>query len=97
MAAGCWVVGYHGGGGKELFRFGGAERLSLGWSGFIAAIGASSRSLRWLRETAMRLERQALAVKALYSPVQERASIASAWERIGEAFQIWRQSVAQAV
>ena len=45
----------------------------------------------------MRLERQALAVKALYSPLQERASIASAWERIGEAFQIWRQSVAQAV
>ena len=23
MAAGCWVVGYSGGGGQELFRFGG--------------------------------------------------------------------------
>ena len=99
MAAGCWVVGYHGGGGKELFRFGGAEQVEFGdWSGFIAAIERFFSLFALApRETAMRLERQALAVKALYSPVQERASIASAWERISEAFEIWRQSVAQTV
>ena len=95
MAAGCWVVGYSGGGGQELFRFGGADQVAFGdWPGFIAAIErAFAKFALAPRETAFRLRRQALAVKALYSPEQERASIAAAWERIGAAFQIWRQSV----
>ena len=99
MAAGCWVVGYSGGGGQELFRFGAAEQVPFGdWSGFIAAIEhAFAQFALAPRETELRLQRQALAVKALYSPEQERASIAAAWERIGAAFQTWRQSAASAV
>ena len=99
MAAGCWVVGYSGGGGQELFRFGGAEQVAFGdWPGFIAAIERAFAQFALApRETELRLQRQALAVNALYSPEQERASIAAAWERIGAAFQIWRQSAAGAV
>ena len=96
MAAGCWVVGYSGGGGQELFRFGAAEQVAFGdWPGFIASIERAFAQFALApRETELRLQRQALAVKALYSPEQERASIASAWQRIGAAFQIWRQSAA---
>ena len=96
MAAGCWVVGYSGGGGQELFRFGAAEQVAFGdWPGFVSAIERAFAQFALApRETALRVQRQALAVKALYSPEQERASIAAAWERISVAFQIWRQSAA---
>jgi len=33
-----------------------------------------------------------LAVSALYSGEQERASIAAAWEAVAEAFAHWRQN-----
>ncbi|WP_197463313.1 glycosyltransferase [Prochlorococcus sp. MIT 1306] len=94
MAAGCWVVGYSGGGGRELLRFGAAEEVPFGdWPGFVAAIQRSLDNFaRAPRETALRLQRQALAVRALYSAEQERASIAAAWERIAERFQHWLAS-----
>ena len=39
MAAGCWVVGYSGGGGRELFRFGASEEVAFGdWPAFVAAV-----------------------------------------------------------
>jgi glycosyltransferase involved in cell wall biosynthesis len=92
MAAGCWVVGYSGGGGAELFRFGASECVSFGdWPGFLAAIQrAFDAFAEQPRETELRLQRQALAVRSLYSAEQERASIATAWDRIAEAFARWR-------
>ena len=61
MAAGCWVVGYSGGGGQELFRFGGAEQVAFGdWPGFIAAIERAFAQFALApRETELRLQRQA--------------------------------------
>lgn len=93
MAAGCWVVGNSGGGGRELFRFGGSHEISFGdWSGFIAAIqDALDRFALAPREMELRLQRQALAVQVLYSYEEERASIESAWERINMNFRHWLQ------
>ena len=90
MAAGCWVVGYGGGGGSELFRFGASEEVAFGdWSNFVAAVQrAFSAFADQPNETAMRLQRQALAVRSLYCLEQERSSISKAWERIDQAFQI---------
>ena len=94
MAAGCWVVGYSGGGGKELFRFGASEEVAFGdWPGFVAAVQRALIALaEQPRETEFRLQRQALAVRSLYSHEQERASIDCAWQRVAQAFQQWRQT-----
>ena len=91
MASGCWVVGYSGGGGRELFRFGASHEVCFGdWPGFIQAIqDAFERFSLSPRETDLRLQRQALAVQALHSQAQERVSIAVAWERIGIEFERW--------
>jgi hypothetical protein len=96
MAAGCWVVGYSGGGGAELFRFGASECVSFGdWPAFLAAIQrAFDAFAERPRETALRLQRQALAVRSLYSGDQERSSIRAAWQRIAEAFGHWQVSAA---
>jgi glycosyltransferase involved in cell wall biosynthesis len=92
MAAGCWVVGYSGGGGAELFRFGASECVSFGdWPSYLTAIQrAFDAFAEQPRETQLRLQRQALAVRSLYSAEQERTSISVAWERIAEAFARWR-------
>ena len=94
MAAGCWVVGYSGGGGEELFRFGASCRVAFGdWTAFVAGIQAALEAFALRpRDTELRLRRQALAVSALYSHEQERASIATAWEAVAEAFAVWRQN-----
>ena len=94
MAAGCWVVGYSGGGGRELFRFGASEEVAFGdWPGFVAALQRALTSFaEQPRETQFRLERQALAVRSLYSHTQERASINAAWQRIEQAYLQWRQT-----
>ncbi len=94
MAAGCWVVGYSGGGGSELFRFGASTCVSFGdWPGFLVAIQQALQLFaEQPRDTELRLQRQALAVQSLYSVEQERASIQVAWDRIAEAFQQWRCS-----
>ena len=92
MAAGCWVVGYSGGGGRELFRLGASQEVSFGdWPGFIAALqDALNRFATAPRETELRLQRQAQAVSALYNSEQECASIAAAWDRIAIEFDRWR-------
>ena len=92
MAAGCWVVGYSGGGGRELFRFGASTEVCFGdWPGFIAALhDAFERFAKSPRETELRLKRQAHAVRALYSADEERRSIETAWDRIAIQFQRWR-------
>ena len=39
MASGCWVVGYSGGGGRELFGFGASTEVTFGdWSSFVLAV-----------------------------------------------------------
>ena len=88
MASGCWVVGYSGGGGRELFRFGASQEVCFGdWPGFIAAVQDALNTFAMApRETEMRLQRQAQAVRVLYGPEQERASIAVAWDRIATLF-----------
>ena len=88
MAAGCWVVGYSGGGGDELFRYGASYQVGFGdWSGFLRGIqDALDAFTTRSRETDLRLRRQALAVSSLYSIDQERASIKIAWESIAKAF-----------
>lgn len=94
MAAGCYVVGYSGGGADELFRLGLSEPVRFGdWSGFLEAIQQALRDFAEApRETALRLERQALAIRSLYSQEQETRSIQAAWERIHGAFQQWQSS-----
>ena len=94
MAAGCWVVGYSGGGGRELFRFGASDEVSFGdWPGFVAAVQRALTAFsEQPRETEFRVQRQALAVRSLYSHDQERASIDAAWQRIERAFHQWRQT-----
>lgn len=94
MAAGCWVVGYSGGGGRELFRFGASEEVAFGdWPAFVTAVQRALKAFaEQPRETEFRLQRQALAVRSLYSHGQERASIDAAWQRIERAFQEWRQT-----
>ncbi len=93
MAAGCWVVGYSGGGGRELFRFGASEEVAFGdWPAFVAAVQrAFTAFAEQPRETELRLQRQALAVSSLYNHAEERASIDAAWQRIEKAFLQWRQ------
>lgn len=91
MAAGCYVVGYSGGGGNELFSHGASENVAFGdWHGFHAAI---QRALRRFalepRNLQLQLQRQSEAIRHLYSREQERASIAAAWERIREAHRRW--------
>lgn len=92
MASGCWVVGYSGGGGKELFRFGASNHISFGdWTGFINALkSVFARFAIAPRETELLLCRQALAVRSLYSSSQEKQSIANAWDRIYDEFKTWR-------
>lgn len=91
MAAGCYVVGYSGGGGEELFQLGLQPPVPLGdWTGYRAAVVQAVQELAdEPRRTALRLERQRLAVRALYSAEEEQRSIATAWERVGQALHTW--------
>ena len=95
MAAGCWVVGYSGMGGQELFRFGASKAVSFGdWSGFVAAIQHALQAFsKQPAEMQLKLQRQSLAVRTLYSSDQERQSISLAWQRIAIDFQKWHQNL----
>lgn len=91
MAAGCYVVGYSGGGGRELFRHGASEAVAFGdWHGFHSAI---TRALRRFaqepQELQLQLRRQSEAIRQLFNHEQEQASIAAAWERIRTAHRHW--------
>ena len=84
MASGCWVVGYSGGGGRELFGFGASTEVTFGdWSSFVLAVNDVFKQFAlYPQETLFRLHRQSEAVRLLYSAESERRSIASAWESI---------------
>ena len=91
MASGCWVVGYSGGGGRELFRFGASSEIPFGdWSAFVNGIQTALTSFsKYPRETNLMLSRQSLAVRTLYSRKQEHLSIESAWQRIETSYSSW--------
>ena len=93
MAAGCYVVGYSGGGAEELFRLGLQPAVALGdWSSYLAAVEQALRELALEpRRTAQRLERQSLAVRQLYSAEQERLTVAAAIDRVTAALHTWLQ------
>ena len=95
MAAGCWVIGYSGGGGRELFRFGASEEVVFGdWVGFVDCISrAFSAFANQPRETELKIMRQAIAVRSLYSADQEKCSIDLAWSRIESAFMSWNENI----
>lgn len=84
MAAGCWVVGYSGGGGSELFRLGPSQEVCFGdWTGFIKGIQEALVAFAERPEEAnFLLQRQSVAVRSLYSHERERASIEAAWLKI---------------
>ena len=94
MAADCWVIGYSGGGGDELFRYGASESVNFGdWRNFLLAIEKAFINFAdQPRETLLRLQRQSLVIKSLYSYDQERASVDLAWSRVYEAFKLWLNS-----
>lgn len=83
MASECWVVGYTGQGGKELFRYGASSCIEFGdWKGFIDEIEKVMKNLKeHPDETRFRTERQAKAIKYLYSNKQEKESIERAWNK----------------
>ena len=91
MASGCWVVGYSGMGGRELFHFGASECVGFGdWQAFVAAVQKTLKGFREQpAEMQLRLQRQSLAVRTLYSRDQECKSIDQAWQRIAMAFEHW--------
>ena len=88
MASGCWVIGYSGGGGNELFRLGASNVVPFGdWHSFVSSIQTVfTRFHQQPREMELLLRRQALAVRTLYSIEEEAKSIGIAWDRIHYAF-----------
>ena len=88
MASGCWVVGYSGGGGRELFRFGASTEVPFGdWSSFVLAVNDVFKQFSlYPRETSFLLQRQSQAIRALYSADSERESIKTAWDLILTSF-----------
>ena len=91
MASGCWVVGYSGGGGRELFSYGASTEVYFGdWPGFMSSLRhVFEQFYQFPVETKLRLSRQSLAIRSLYSLEEERSSIFLAWERIYHAYLNW--------
>lgn len=88
MASGCWVIGYSGGGGKELFQYGASDCVEFGdWTSFITAI---QKTLEFFhsspREVNFRLNHQSQAIRSMYSYESERTSIECAWNQIEVQF-----------
>lgn len=88
MSAGCWVVGYSGGGGHELFRYGASDEICFGdWPGFVSAVQrVLCRFVDQPREMERALSFQSLAIRSLYNLDNELRSISLAWDRIYSLF-----------
>ena len=88
MASGCWVVGYSGGGGRELFNYGASSEVSFGdWPNFVSSLHRVFEMFsKYPSECRLLLSRQSLAIKSLYNFDQELSSISVAWERIHQAY-----------
>lgn len=84
MASGCWVVGYTGLGGSELFRFGGSTAVEFSdWQSFYYSL---SRVFHLFsnhpNQVSRLLSRQSETVRFLYSHAMERQSISDTWSSI---------------
>tara|TARA_B100001250_G_scaffold393460_1_gene396295 strand:+ start:190 stop:1209 length:1020 start_codon:yes stop_codon:yes gene_type:complete len=84
MASGCWVIGYSGIGGDELFEFGASTKVNYGdWSNFVSGVNSVIEKLTIpSREFDDLLAHQSREVKSIYSVENEAMSIKTAWERI---------------
>lgn len=84
MASGCWVVGYSGIGGKELFEFGASDYVEFGnWTRFVkSTLSIIKRFESHPTDTAFRLKCQSEVVRNIYSLAAERDSISNAWKII---------------
>lgn len=84
MASGCWVIGYSGGGGDELFRYGASTIVNYGdWSRYYQALLEALTAFKTSPfDTLFRLELQSQAIRQIYSSLNEQYSIRRAWERI---------------
>jgi glycosyltransferase involved in cell wall biosynthesis len=84
MACGCTVVGYHGGGGRELFRPGFSHPVEEG--DILGLARACEQVIQGLREEPARLEEQgreaAEFIRREYSPEAEERSIVETWREI---------------
>lgn len=94
LASGCWVVGYTGGGADELFKLGPSESVRYGdWSSYLSGINSALQSFHTQpRETLLKLQRQSIAAKSLYSKELEKTSISVAWTRVFESHNAWLKS-----
>lgn len=88
MASGCWVVGYSGGGGNELFGFGASLQVNYGdWTEFVHKIQFVLSSYKDRPREMYRMARQqSEAIKRLYSKECEFQSVKDAWENVLEEF-----------
>ena len=84
MASGCWVIGYSGLGGRELFSLNASSIIEFGdWANFSSTICSIVRRFyEHEYETSLIVKHQADAVRAIYSYENESSSINSAWYRI---------------
>ena len=91
MASGCWVVGYSGLGGNELFRFGGSHQINYGdWTSFVLAIqDVFTMFATRPREISLLLDRQSQVVRSLYNNETEEFSILSSWSHISTQYRNW--------
>lgn len=94
MAAGCWVIGYSGNGGRELFGFGASTEIPFGdWNTFLTSIVATINDFAlYPRDMSLRLHRQSLAIQKLYSSEAQDYSIKIAWDKIYSTFLIRSRS-----
>lgn len=90
MASSCWVIGYSGLGGSELFSFNGCSHIEFGdWSTFVEQIRTTiDRFYHHPYETKLILDHQAEAVKSIYSLHHELSSIEHAWGLILNHFSV---------
>lgn len=84
MASGCWVVGYSGLGGSELFSLNGSSVVEFGnWTDFIHKIhDVVIRFHLHREETELILDHQSQSIREIYSYANEVKSIESAWLKI---------------
>lgn len=91
MAMGCWVIGYSGLGGDELFGLGGSTPVRYGdWAGFHRAVADVITTFEQEpAATDQILRRQALACRQRYSDVEYRDSVAAAWSLCRDRCGCW--------
>lgn len=92
MASGCWVIGYSGMGGNELFSFGGSTKINFGdWNTFLSSINTTLLDFKNRPSYVFeRLIFQSKAIKSLYNNFEEKRSIHDCWDKIIDSFNEWK-------